>query len=81
MTKFIETARRVGSLDIVPNLLEKAEKFSPRTIVDPGYHYCKGLYEWYTGIIFFNNFKVIYNSRELSDLIIFILLKVIITRQ
>jgi tetratricopeptide repeat protein 21B len=53
MTKFIETARRVGSLDIVPNLLEKAEKFSPRTIVDPGYHYCKGLYEWYTGINFF----------------------------
>ncbi len=50
MTRFIETARRVGSLDIVPKVLEKAEKFSPRTILDPGYHYCKGLYEWYTGI-------------------------------
>ncbi len=50
MTRFIETARRVGSLDIVPKVLEKAEKFSPRTILDPGYHYCKGLNEWYTGI-------------------------------
>jgi tetratricopeptide repeat protein 21B len=53
MTRFIETARRVGSLDIVPNVLEKAEKFSPRTILDSGYHYCKGLYEWYTGIKLF----------------------------
>ncbi|XP_054157238.1 tetratricopeptide repeat protein 21B-like [Oppia nitens] len=49
MNKLIETAKRVGQLDIVPAVLERAEKYSPRTVLDSGYHYAKGLYNWYTG--------------------------------
>jgi tetratricopeptide repeat protein 21B len=55
MTKLIETARRVGNLDIIPSVFERAEKYSTRTTLDPGYHYCRGLYELFTGN-YLNNF-------------------------
>lgn len=63
MIKLIETARRVGQLDIIPPVLERAEKYSPRTVLDSGYHYCKGLYQWFTGfclnLLSFLNFSIV----------------------
>ena len=49
MARYIEIIRRIGKLESVSVIFEKAEKHSPRTSIDPGYHYCKGLANWYTG--------------------------------
>uniref|UniRef100_A0A8C3K4I9 Tetratricopeptide repeat protein 21B n=1 Tax=Calidris pygmaea TaxID=425635 RepID=A0A8C3K4I9_9CHAR len=40
---------RAGKLEEVPRFLLMAEKHSSRTKLEPGFHYCKGLYLWYTG--------------------------------
>ncbi|KAK7913141.1 hypothetical protein WMY93_013352 [Mugilogobius chulae] len=45
----VDLLRRAGKLEEIPRFLELAEKHSPRTRLDPGFNYCKGLYLWYTG--------------------------------
>ncbi|XP_042302110.1 tetratricopeptide repeat protein 21B isoform X2 [Sceloporus undulatus] len=49
LSRLIDLLRRAGKLEEVPRFLLMAEKHSPRTKFDPGFHYCKGLYLWYTG--------------------------------
>ncbi|XP_044274364.1 tetratricopeptide repeat protein 21B [Varanus komodoensis] len=49
LSRLIDLLRRAGKLEEVPRFLAMAEKHSPRTKLDPGFHYCKGLYLWYTG--------------------------------
>ncbi|XP_061464567.1 tetratricopeptide repeat protein 21B [Rhineura floridana] len=49
LSRLIDLLRRAGKLEEVPRFLVMAEKHSPRTKLDPGFHYCKGLYLWYTG--------------------------------
>ncbi|XP_076366451.1 LOW QUALITY PROTEIN: tetratricopeptide repeat protein 21B-like [Tachypleus tridentatus] len=49
LARLIEATRRLGKLDELPAYLEKAEQYSTRSSMEAGYHYCKGLYEWYTG--------------------------------
>ncbi|XP_048342202.1 tetratricopeptide repeat protein 21B isoform X1 [Sphaerodactylus townsendi] len=49
LARLIDLLRRAGKLEEVPRFLTMAEKHSPRTKLDPGFHYCKGLYLWYTG--------------------------------
>lgn len=51
MMRFIDAARRFGKLDLVPPMLAQAEAHSSKAKYDPGYYYCKGLYEWYSGEI------------------------------
>lgn len=36
--------RRAGRLSEVPRFITKAEKSSARAAMEPGLHYCKGLY-------------------------------------
>ncbi|XP_023227553.1 tetratricopeptide repeat protein 21B-like [Centruroides sculpturatus] len=49
LARYVECVRRLGKLEDVPQYLNKAEQFSFRSSMDPGFHYCKGLYEWYIG--------------------------------
>ncbi|KAK7092869.1 tetratricopeptide repeat protein 21B-like [Littorina saxatilis] len=49
LARLVDLMRRAGKLDEVPKFLEMAESASPRALVEAGYSYCKGLYEWYTG--------------------------------
>ncbi|XP_053264599.1 tetratricopeptide repeat protein 21B isoform X3 [Podarcis raffonei] len=49
LSRLIDLLRRAGKLEEVPRFIAMAEKHSPRTKLDPGFHYCKGLYLWYTG--------------------------------
>uniref|UniRef100_A0A6J0TFY9 Tetratricopeptide repeat protein 21B n=1 Tax=Pogona vitticeps TaxID=103695 RepID=A0A6J0TFY9_9SAUR len=49
LSRLIDLLRRAGKLDEVSKFLTMAEKHSPRTKLDAGFHYCKGLYLWYTG--------------------------------
>ncbi|XP_064019914.1 tetratricopeptide repeat protein 21B isoform X2 [Pogoniulus pusillus] len=49
LSRLIDLLRRAGKLEEVPRFLLMAEKHSPRTKLEPGFHYCKGLYLWYTG--------------------------------
>ncbi|XP_034282528.1 tetratricopeptide repeat protein 21B isoform X4 [Pantherophis guttatus] len=49
LSRLIDLLRRAGKLEEVPRFLAMAEKHSPRTKLDSGFHYCKGLYLWYTG--------------------------------
>ncbi|XP_018767037.3 tetratricopeptide repeat protein 21B isoform X2 [Serinus canaria] len=49
LSRLIDLLRRAGKLDEVPRFLLMAEKHSSRTKLEPGFHYCKGLYLWYTG--------------------------------
>lgn len=49
LARYIECVRRLGKLEDVPPFLNKAEQFSFRSAMDSGFHYCKGLYEWYSG--------------------------------
>lgn len=50
MMRFIEAARRCGKLTLVPSILEQAEKHSNRAKYESGLFFCKGLYEWHTGL-------------------------------
>uniref|UniRef100_A0A8D0EDX2 Tetratricopeptide repeat protein 21B n=2 Tax=Salvator merianae TaxID=96440 RepID=A0A8D0EDX2_SALMN len=49
LSRLIDLLRRAGKLEEVPRFLAMAEKHSPRTKLDPGFHYCKGLHLWYAG--------------------------------
>ncbi|XP_066468231.1 tetratricopeptide repeat protein 21B isoform X2 [Tiliqua scincoides] len=49
LSRLIDLLRRAGKLEEIPRFLAMAEKHSPRAKFDPGFHYCKGLYLWYTG--------------------------------
>ncbi|XP_071603569.1 tetratricopeptide repeat protein 21B isoform X3 [Heliangelus exortis] len=48
LSRLIDLLRRAGKLEEVPRFLLMAEKHSSRTKLEPGFHYCKGLYLWYT---------------------------------
>ena len=50
MMRFVEAARRFGKLALVPAVLERAEKHSNRAKYEAGLSFCKGLYEWHTGL-------------------------------
>lgn len=47
LSRLIDLLRRAGKLEEVPRFLLMAEKHSSRTKLEPGFHYCKGLYLWY----------------------------------
>ncbi|KAE8581031.1 hypothetical protein XENTR_v10024640 [Xenopus tropicalis] len=49
LSRLIDLLRRAGKLEEIPKFLELAEKNSPRAKLEPGFHYCNGLYLWYTG--------------------------------
>ncbi|XP_066301202.1 tetratricopeptide repeat protein 21B-like [Branchiostoma lanceolatum] len=49
LSRLIDLLRRAGRLDDVPKFLTQAENASSRAPMDPGFNYCKGLQEWYTG--------------------------------
>ncbi|CAN9497793.1 unnamed protein product [Ophioblennius macclurei] len=49
LSRLIDLLRRAGKLEEIPRFLDMAEKYSSRSKLDPGFHYCKGLYLWYTG--------------------------------
>ncbi|XP_048474316.1 tetratricopeptide repeat protein 21B-like [Rhincodon typus] len=49
LSKLIKLFRTTGKLDRAPGFLELAERTSTRTILEPGYNFCRGLYLWYTG--------------------------------
>ncbi|XP_054721397.1 tetratricopeptide repeat protein 21B-like [Uloborus diversus] len=49
IARYIEVVRRLGKLEHAEVCLQKAEDISTNLVIDPGYYYCKGLYEWYTG--------------------------------
>ncbi|XP_053327438.1 tetratricopeptide repeat protein 21B [Spea bombifrons] len=49
LSRLIDLLRRAGKLEEIPKFLEMAEMHSPRAKLDPGFHYCKGLYLWNTG--------------------------------
>uniref|UniRef100_A0A8C0G591 Tetratricopeptide repeat protein 21B n=1 Tax=Chelonoidis abingdonii TaxID=106734 RepID=A0A8C0G591_CHEAB len=49
LSRLIDLLRRAGKLEEVPRFLVMAEKHSSRAKLEPGFHYCKALYLWYTG--------------------------------
>ncbi|XP_029461519.1 tetratricopeptide repeat protein 21B isoform X2 [Rhinatrema bivittatum] len=49
LSRLIDLLKRAGKLEEVPRFLEMAEKHSSRAKLEPGFHYCKGLYLWYIG--------------------------------
>uniref|UniRef100_A0A8D0L119 Tetratricopeptide repeat domain 21B n=1 Tax=Sphenodon punctatus TaxID=8508 RepID=A0A8D0L119_SPHPU len=49
LSRLIDLLRRAGKLEEVPRFLVMAEKNSSRAKFEPGFHFCKGLYLWYTG--------------------------------
>ncbi|XP_016374302.1 tetratricopeptide repeat protein 21B isoform X2 [Sinocyclocheilus rhinocerous] len=48
MAKFLHILRRMGKLDDVRSVFIACEKFSPLSVREPGYNYCKGLYFWHS---------------------------------
>ncbi|GLC77752.1 hypothetical protein PLESTB_000959000 [Pleodorina starrii] len=48
LAQLILLLRRAGRLEDVPRYFALAEAGSPKAVMDPGYHYCKGLYNRYT---------------------------------
>ena len=46
LARLVDLMRRAGKLDEVPKFLEMAETASPRSRMEAGFSYCKGLYEW-----------------------------------
>ncbi|GIL85609.1 hypothetical protein Vretimale_13293 [Volvox reticuliferus] len=48
LAQLILLLRRAGRLEDVPRYFTLAESGSPKAVMDPGYHYCKGLYNRYT---------------------------------
>lgn len=44
MLSSLQLLRRAGRLDDVPRYFTLAETASPKAIMDPGFHYCKGLH-------------------------------------
>ncbi|RKO89847.1 tetratricopeptide repeat domain 21B, partial [Blyttiomyces helicus] len=48
LAQLIEITRRSGKMDEAGKFFEYAEKSARNVHLHPGYHYCKGLHEWYT---------------------------------
>ena len=46
LSRLVEAMSRAGRLEDVPRFLEMAEHSSAKAVMDPGYSYCKGLFEW-----------------------------------
>jgi tetratricopeptide repeat protein 21B len=44
LARLIQLLRRAGKLNEVPRFLKLAESLSKRATMEPGLHYCKGLY-------------------------------------
>ncbi|XP_057707752.1 tetratricopeptide repeat protein 21B-like isoform X2 [Corythoichthys intestinalis] len=49
VSRLIDLLKKAGKLDEMPRFFERLENNSTRLAFDPGFHYCKGLYFWYTG--------------------------------
>ncbi|XP_032895188.1 tetratricopeptide repeat protein 21A [Amblyraja radiata] len=49
LSKLITLFRKTGKLEKVPEVVMLAERKSPKTVMEPGFNYCRGLYFWYTG--------------------------------
>ncbi|XP_077584851.1 tetratricopeptide repeat protein 21B-like [Stigmatopora nigra] len=49
VSRLIDLLRKAGKLDEMPAFFERLQKHSTRIGLDPGFHYCNGLYLWYTG--------------------------------
>jgi len=47
MANLIQLLRRAGRLEDVPRYFTLAETASPKAVMDPGFHYCKGLHQRY----------------------------------
>ncbi|XP_050953552.1 tetratricopeptide repeat protein 21A isoform X2 [Labeo rohita] len=48
MARFLHVLRRMGKLEDVQSVLIMCEKFSPLSVREPGYNYCKGLFFWHS---------------------------------
>uniref|UniRef100_A0AAY5F632 Tetratricopeptide repeat domain 21A n=1 Tax=Electrophorus electricus TaxID=8005 RepID=A0AAY5F632_ELEEL len=48
LASLLHMLRRVGRLDDVLLFFKTCESYSPTTVTEPGYNYCKGLYYWHT---------------------------------
>eukprot|EP00794_Sanderia_malayensis_P003381 gene3381-3871_t len=46
LAKLIDLMRRAGQLSDCSKFIEQAGKANARSSVDPGFNYCRGLYEW-----------------------------------
>ncbi len=46
MAKFLHILRRTGKLEDVRSVFTACEAFSPLSVREAGYNYCKGLYFW-----------------------------------
>lgn len=44
LSRLIQLLRRAGKLNEIPRFLKLAENLSKRAAMEPGLHYCKGLY-------------------------------------
>ncbi|XP_071548285.1 tetratricopeptide repeat protein 21B-like [Panulirus ornatus] len=49
LARLVEVMRRTGTLDEAGPYLDRAEQATLRPNTDPGYNFCRGLYEWYLG--------------------------------
>ncbi|CAH2281962.1 tetratricopeptide repeat 21A [Pelobates cultripes] len=49
LSKLIDLLRRSGKLSEAPAFFDMALAKSSRTVLEPGYNYCKGLYCWHIG--------------------------------
>ncbi|XP_078279665.1 tetratricopeptide repeat protein 21B-like [Rhinoraja longicauda] len=49
LSKLITLFRKTGKLEKVPEVVMLAERKSLKTVMEPGFNYCRGLYFWYTG--------------------------------
>ncbi|XP_033124188.1 tetratricopeptide repeat protein 21B-like [Anneissia japonica] len=49
LEKLVDLLRRAGKLEDVPRYIEMAESSSAKATMEPGFNYCKALYEWHTG--------------------------------
>ncbi|KAK2186994.1 hypothetical protein NP493_181g04009 [Ridgeia piscesae] len=49
LARLVDVMRRSGKLEEAAKFLEMAENAGGQSTMNPGYNYCKGLYEWYTG--------------------------------
>uniref|UniRef100_A0A0N5A168 TPR_REGION domain-containing protein n=1 Tax=Parastrongyloides trichosuri TaxID=131310 RepID=A0A0N5A168_PARTI len=49
LARCIELCRRAGDVDQADKYLKSVVDVNPRATMDPGYNFCKGLNEWYSG--------------------------------
>lgn len=46
LARLVEVMRRTGTLDEAGPYLDRAEQAVLRANMDPGYNFCRGLYDW-----------------------------------